>query len=96
LPGSFTLFVSVWPLKVEEELVGVGFIHEVGPISELFNLVEFSFHEAMNCLNIGLHPVRSGEYGSMLLVGNRFYRSGIGRRGFGVPGADEFRAVICL
>jgi hypothetical protein len=42
LPRALVFFVSIRPFKVKEELIGMSFLHEVVPIGEVFDLIEFS------------------------------------------------------
>ena len=42
LPRTLVFFVSIRSFEVKEELIGINFFHEVVPIGEVFDLIEFS------------------------------------------------------
>jgi hypothetical protein len=65
LPGAFVLFVRIRSLEIEEQLVGMGLLHKVDPIGELFNLIELGLYQAVNGLHIGLEGMCPGRYGAV-------------------------------
>ncbi len=95
-PGRSVFLGAVASGEVKKELIMIGFLDEVGPVGEVFDLIEFLFHQVVNGFDIGLEAVLSGGNSSMDLPGNALDGIGESRIIFGLPGADEFAAVIGL
>ena len=96
LPGGLIFFSGVFSGQVEEPLIGVGFGEEVISIAEGFESEELIFHQAVNGFDVGLKSMLAGGNGAMDLAGDGFNSSSKGGGIFGLPGADEFGAVVGL
>jgi hypothetical protein len=64
--------VGVRPLKVEVELTGVGLGKKVSPASEVFEIEELVFLDAVHGFDIALAGVSSGRDVHMLAVREHF------------------------
>lgn len=95
LPWRLALLVRVRACEVEPELVGEGFVEEVGEAAEGLDLVELVLDEAVSGLDVGLVGVGAGRDGVVSGAGV-LDGPGEGAVVLGVPGADELRAVVGL
>ena len=77
-------------------MVGSGFADKIMTVREGFYFIELCFLEVVDCLDVGLHAVGTGEYGVMPLAWQGFDGFCVGRRFSSVPRANVFAAIISL
>src|SRR6266849_82286 len=72
LPGTLILFVRVGAHEIEVELIGVDFGQEIAAASELFQIEELVFFEAVHGFDVALVGVRRGRDAHVLAVAEGF------------------------
>ena len=96
LPRGFIFFRRVFAFEIKPKLIRVGFGQEVGAIGESLDLIKLKFDQVMHRLDVGLESMRPRRNRAMHLAGDRLDGLGENAVVFGLPGADEFRAIVAL